>query len=223
MRALTDARNVDTLDELWLLEHEPVYTLGQAGKREHLLAPGSIPVVQSDRGGQVTYHGPGQLVAYTLVDLRRARLSIRAFVTLLEQCVIDLLADAGVSAARRNGAPGVYIEPAKVAALGLRARRSRTYHGVALNVSLSLAPFAGIDPCGYAGLAVTRTADQGIDFDLDEAGDRFTDAFVSQMGYAGVDEGCPAQRTRWWPGVQGGAQSGAAVQVAATSAADCIA
>lgn len=187
MRAFTQGRDENTADELWLLEHTPVYTLGQAGRREHLLDPGQIPVVQSDRGGQVTYHGPGQMVAYTLVDLRRARIGIRSYVALLEQCVVDILHELGVASGRVQGAPGVYVGAAKVAALGLRARRSCTYHGIALNVRMSLAPFAGINPCGFAGLEVTQTSELGIELGVDELGDRFAARFAKNMRYRHVD------------------------------------
>jgi lipoate-protein ligase B len=167
MRAWIDARSRDSDDQLWLVEHPPVYTLGQAGRREHLLAPGAIPVVDSDRGGQVTYHGPGQAVLYTLLDLRRLGLGVRALVDALEGAVIDLLATHGLSAHARADAPGVYLEhdfgdgpePAKIASLGLRVRRGCCYHGVALNVRMNLDPFRGIDPCGLPGLKMTHLAD----------------------------------------------------------------
>lgn len=156
MQAFTDQRQADTDDELWLVEHAPVFTLGQAGKPEHLLAPGPIPVLAVDRGGQVTYHGPGQLVAYPLIDLRRAGLGVRELVCAIEQAVIDTLADYGVIAVRRDGAPGVYVGAAKIMALGLRVRRGCSFHGLALNVAMDLAPYARINPCGFAGLAVTE-------------------------------------------------------------------
>lgn len=159
MREFTDLRGPDTPDELWLLEHPPVFTLGQAGREEHLLDPGPIPVLKVDRGGQVTYHGPGQLVVYVLLDLRRAGLGVKRLVALLEQSVIDLLVALGVTAERRADAPGVYVEGAKVASLGLRIRNGCSYHGLALNVNLNLDPFARINPCGYPGLAVTRLSD----------------------------------------------------------------
>jgi lipoyl(octanoyl) transferase len=166
MRAFTDSRDADTPDALWLLEHPPVFTLGQAGRPEHLLAPGTIPVIQTDRGGQVTYHGPGQLVAYLLLDLRRAGIGIKRLVERLEQAVIDLLAEHGVAAERRADAPGVYVAGAKIASLGLRVRNGCCYHGLALNVDMDLEPFGRINPCGYAGLAVTRLVDHvpGISF-----------------------------------------------------------
>jgi lipoyl(octanoyl) transferase len=159
MREWTEQRQPDTADEIWLLEHAPVFTLGLAGRREHLLAPGNIPVVQSDRGGQVTYHAPGQLVAYLLLDLRRTPLGIKRLVALLEHSVIELLAAFDLSASRREGAPGVYVADAKIAALGLRVRHGCTFHGLALNVALDLEPFTRINPCGYAGLRVTQLAD----------------------------------------------------------------
>jgi lipoyl(octanoyl) transferase len=159
MRRFTDARDPDTQDELWLLEHPPVFTLGQAGRREHLRDPGEIPVIQVDRGGQITYHGPGQLVAYLLLDLRRAGLGVKRLVQILEQAVLELLARRGVSAELRSGAPGIYVAGAKIAALGLRVRQGCSYHGLSLNVSMDLEPFRRIDPCGYAGLEVVRLAD----------------------------------------------------------------
>jgi lipoyl(octanoyl) transferase len=159
MRAFTDARGPDTEDQLWLLEHPPVYTLGQAGRLEHLLQPGEIPVVHCDRGGQVTYHGPGQLIAYLLLDMRRSGLGVRRLVRLLEESVVALLARRGIEAAVRADAPGVYVAEAKIASLGLRVRRGCTYHGMALNVAMDLQPFRSIDPCGYPGLRVTQLSD----------------------------------------------------------------
>ncbi len=162
MRRFTAARTAATADELWLLEHPPVYTLGQAGKDEHLLRATAIPVRRIDRGGQITYHGPGQLVVYALIDLRRRGLTVKRLVWLLEQAVIELLAGHGIAGTRRAGAPGVYVGGAKIAALGLRVRGGASYHGLALNVGVDLAPFGDIDPCGYEGLAVTRLADLGV-------------------------------------------------------------
>lgn len=159
MRDFTAQREATTADEIWLLEHPPVYTLGQAGRREHVLDPGDIDVVETDRGGQVTFHGPGQLVVYTLLDLARRGLGVRQTVSLLEESVIVALGRFGVAGVRREGAPGVYIADAKVAALGLRVRHGRCYHGLALNITPDLEPFLRIDPCGYPGLAVTRVAD----------------------------------------------------------------
>jgi lipoyl(octanoyl) transferase len=171
MRRITAARGPETPDELWLLEHPPVYTLGQAAKPEHLLRDNGIPVVRADRGGQVTYHGPGQVIAYALLDLRRRGLPVKRLVQLLEQAVIDLLAAQCVAGARRAGAPGVYVDGAKVAALGLRVRGGCTYHGLALNVAMDLAPFRDINPCGYEDLAVTQLADLGIRMSTADAAD----------------------------------------------------
>lgn len=161
MRAHTDARDSAAPDEIWLTTHPPVYTLGQSAKTCHLLAAAGIPVVHCDRGGQVTYHGPGQAIAYLLVDLRRRSLSVRKLVTLIEDAVIALLADEGITGERRAKMPGIYVRGAKIAALGLRVRRGCSYHGVSLNVDCDLAPFAGIDPCGYPGLQVTSLRELG--------------------------------------------------------------
>ncbi|TSA21576.1 MAG: lipoyl(octanoyl) transferase LipB [Betaproteobacteria bacterium] len=161
MQAFTVARGADTEDELWLVEHPPVFTLGQAGKREHILNDVGIPVLAIDRGGQVTYHGPGQVVCYVLVDLRRRGYGVKELVRRMEQAVIDVLAAVGISAERRAGAPGVYVGTAKIAALGLRIKNGCSYHGLSLNVAMDLAPFAAINPCGYAGLAVTQMRDLG--------------------------------------------------------------
>lgn len=162
MQAFTDERGDDTPDELWLVEHDPVFTLGQAGKREHVLGPGEIPVVHVDRGGQVTYHGPGQLVAYPLLDLKRLKLGVRDYVHAIEQAVIDTLGEWNIEGARRDGAPGVYVNGAKVAALGIRVRRGRAFHGLAFNIAgESVAPFLRINPCGYEGLQVVAMADLG--------------------------------------------------------------
>ena len=161
MQRFTDERTAVTADEIWFLEHNPVFTLGMNASRAHLLAPGDVPVVQVDRGGQVTYHGPGQLVVYPLVDLRRARLGIRDFVTALERAVIQLAAADGIVAECRRAAPGVYVAGAKLASIGVRVRRAGAYHGLSLNVDLDLEPFQRINPCGYQGLAMTRLADLG--------------------------------------------------------------
>ena len=159
MQAFTAARTADTSDEFWVLEHPPVYTQGQAGKPEHLLRATEIPVIQIDRGGQITYHGPGQVVVYTLVDLRQRGYGIRDLVQRMEQAVIDMLATHDIVGERINGAPGVYVDGAKIAALGLRVKHGCTYHGLALNVDMDLAPFAAINPCGLPGLAVTQCRD----------------------------------------------------------------
>jgi lipoyl(octanoyl) transferase len=172
MRRFTASRQEHTPDELWLLQHPPVYTAGLACRPEHLPRGSSIALERIDRGGQITYHGPGQVVMYTLLDLARRDLKIRTFVGLLEQAVIGTLAQYRVRAQRRDGAPGIYVSGAKVAALGLRVRSAGCYHGVALNVDMDLAPFLAIDPCGYPGLAVTQTRDLGIEASAGELGDR---------------------------------------------------
>jgi lipoyl(octanoyl) transferase len=170
MQDFTAARDEFTADQLWVLEHPPVFTLGQAGKREHLLQATDIPVVPIDRGGQITYHGPGQVVIYVLVDLKRRGYGVKALVSRMEQAVIDLLAQSGVNAERKPGAPGVYVGGAKIAALGLRIKQGRSYHGLALNVDMDLSPFALINPCGYPGMAVTQTRDLGMGEDVAELG-----------------------------------------------------
>ncbi len=173
MRVFTAERVKDTPDEIWLLEHPPVYTLGQAGKPEHLLRNDrDIPLVKIDRGGQITYHGPGQLVAYLLIDLARRNMKVRELVALMEQAIIDTLADYGLAAERREGAPGVYIDGAKIAALGLRVRKGCSYHGLALNVDVELSPFTGINPCGYEGLKTIRMKDFGVGDSVSQVGER---------------------------------------------------
>lgn len=159
MQRFTDQRDQNSADELWLVEHPPVFTLGLNGKQEHILAAGAIPVIAIDRGGQVTYHGPGQQVVYLLLDLKRNKLGIRAVVEKIEQAITRLLADYGITARGRRDAPGVYVGEKKIAALGLRVRRGCTYHGLALNVNMDLAPFTRINPCGYPGMEVTQLAD----------------------------------------------------------------
>jgi len=171
MQAYTNQRDAHSPDQIWLLQHPPVFTLGQAGRREHLLNPGDIPILQVDRGGQVTYHGPGQLIAYLLIDLRRQRLGVRPLVTLMEQSIVDLLAGYGISAAPRQEAPGVYVDGQKIASLGLRVRRGCSFHGLSLNVSMDLEPFSRINPCGYPGLAVTQLCDLGGPDDLEQVAD----------------------------------------------------
>ena len=168
MQAFTDARSDRTPDELWLAEHDPIFTLGQAGKPEHVLMPGDIPVLHVDRGGQVTYHGPGQLVAYPLLDLKRLKIGVREYVCKIEQAIIDSLDMWNIGAARQAGAPGVYVNGAKIAALGIRVRRGCSFHGLAFNISgESTPPFARINPCGYAGLQVVALADLGGPSSLD--------------------------------------------------------
>lgn len=166
MVEFTRNRDQATRDEIWFLQHPPVYTLGLAGKAEHLLDTGDIPVIRTDRGGQVTYHGPGQLMVYLLLDLKRKRISIRSLVDIIEQTIIDMLAGLGLQGDRRSGAPGVYIDGNKLAALGIRVRNGCSYHGFCLNVDLDLSPYHGINPCGYAGLEATRLKDYGIAMDV---------------------------------------------------------
>lgn len=170
MRAFTTARTVDTADELWLCQHRPIFTLGLAGKAEHLLRDIGIETLKVDRGGQVTYHGPGQAVVYLLLDLRRRQLTVKGLVRRMEQAVIDLLAERGIVGERWDGAPGVYVGAAKLAALGLKIRNGCCYHGLSLNVNMDLAPFAAINPCGYPGLVVTQLADLSGETDPDAVG-----------------------------------------------------
>lgn len=198
MRAFTDQRGEDSPDELWLVEHEPVYTLGQAGRREHLLGHSEIEVLQVDRGGQITYHGPGQLVAYPLLDLRRSRLGVRELVQCIEQAVIDVLAGYRICGERRCGAPGVYVGGAKIAALGLRVRRGCSFHGLAFNVAMDLAPFSGINPCGFAGMPVTQVLDFVPDISLEAVGPRLVAALSAQLGLqpeAAAENLLPAEST----------------------------
>ncbi|WP_086929754.1 lipoyl(octanoyl) transferase LipB [Agarilytica rhodophyticola] len=165
MRTFTDKRDAETVDELWLVEHPPVFTQGQAGKPEHILNTSNIPIVETDRGGQVTYHGPGQLVAYPLLDLKRLKLGVRDLVTLLEQSVIELLQSYGIESSAKADAPGVYVDDKKIASLGLRVRRGCSYHGVAINVDMDLGPFLQINPCGYQGLEMIQIKDLVTDPD----------------------------------------------------------
>lgn len=183
MEAFTLNRTPDTIDELWLLEHPPIFTLGLNGKTEHLLNPGDIPVIKVDRGGQVTYHGPGQIVIYTLLDLRRLGIGVRELVTHLEQSIIALLADYDVEAAARKDAPGVYVAKQKIAALGLRVKRGCSYHGLSLNVDMELEPFSRINPCGYADMAVTQMADLGITASVDQVAERLLSHLTRELGY----------------------------------------
>ena len=184
MQAYTDARDEAAPDELWLVEHDPVFTLGQAGKPEHVLLPGDIPVLHVDRGGQVTYHGPGQLVAYPLLDLRRLRIGVRDYVGRIEQAVIDTLADWNIEGRRRDGAPGVYVDGAKVAALGIRVRRGCTFHGLAFNIDMDLAPFSRINPCGYAGLEVVAMRDLGGPSGIDAVKPALLGHLAANLGLA---------------------------------------
>jgi lipoyl(octanoyl) transferase len=185
MRYLAEHPKVARGDEIWLLSHKPVYTQGQAGRAEHILNPGSIPVVQVDRGGQVTYHGPGQLVAYLLFNVKRRRMGVRALVDLIETALIATLADYGITATTRPKAPGVYVNDAKIAALGLRIRNGWSYHGLSLNVNMDLTPFANINPCGYEQLAVTQLADHVPAHDtlLQEVSKQLSNQLLLRLGY----------------------------------------
>lgn len=185
MQQFTDGRDAATVDELWLLEHEPVYTLGLNADAGHVLDPGEIPVVRIDRGGQVTYHGPGQLVVYPLIDVRRAHLGVRDLVTALERAVVELAARHGIAAMCRERAPGVYVHERKLASVGLRIRRGGSYHGLALNVNMDLAPFGRINPCGYAGLEMTQLAALGAPGDVRQTALEFAPLLLERLGYSG--------------------------------------
>ena len=182
MQAFTDERDESTPDEIWFCEHPPVFTLGLNAAKEHLLAPGDIPVVQIDRGGQVTFHGPGQLMVYPLIDIRRAKIGVRTLVTALEQSVVDLAADHGVAAAAKPEAPGVYVRDDKLASVGLRIRRGASFHGMALNVDIDLEPFSRINPCGYEGLAMTDLNRLGIGLGLEATADELLLHFLAHLG-----------------------------------------
>jgi len=182
MQAFTDERDESTPDEIWFCEHPPVFTLGLNASKEHLLAPGDIPVVQIDRGGQVTFHGPGQLMVYPLIDIRRANIGVRKLVTALEQSVADLAAEYDVAAAARADAPGVYVEGDKLASVGLRIRRGSSFHGMALNVDVDLEPFTRINPCGYAELKMTDLHRLGIDLQLEATAEKLLPHFLQHLG-----------------------------------------
>lgn len=186
MQAFTDTRDETTPDEIWFTEHPPVFTMGLNASEEHLLTPGDIPVVQIDRGGQVTYHGPGQLMVYPLIDLKRADLGIRTLVTALEQSVVDLAADYDIEALARPDAPGVYVDDKKLASVGLRIRRGASFHGMALNVDVELEPFTRINPCGYAELQMTDLQRLGIDLQLEGAAEKLLPHFLRHLGLSGV-------------------------------------
>jgi len=177
MQSFTESRNANTPDELWFLEHPPVFTLGRNGKQEHLHKTGDIPVIHVDRGGQVTYHGPGQLIVYPLLNIKRRQLGVQSLVKILEQSVINLLADYSLSAQRREKAPGVYIDNRKLAALGLRIRKGCSFHGLSLNVDMDLSPFSMINPCGYSGLEVTQLKDLGINDSMENISTQFQTHF----------------------------------------------
>ncbi len=184
MQTFTDERDAQTPDELWLVEHPPVFTQGQAGKAEHLLNPGDIPVVQTDRGGQITYHGPGQLVLYVLLDLKRSKLGVRDLVSCLENAIIDTLGPLGIEAAARADAPGVYTDNKKIASLGLRVRQGKTFHGLALNVDMDLAPFLRINPCGYQGLEMTQIRNYHPDVSFEQVQEMLVEHLSRHLGYA---------------------------------------
>ncbi len=186
MQAFTDGRDKSTLDELWLVEHEPVFTQGQAGKAEHILMPGDIPVVQVDRGGQVTYHGPGQQVAYFLIDLRRKGLGVRQLVSAIENSVVALLKNYGIDSAPKADAPGVYVGEKKICSLGLRIRKGSSFHGLALNVAMDPEPFKRINPCGYAGMEITQVEEQGGPGQLEMVGKDLVTAIQENLEYAEI-------------------------------------
>lgn len=188
MQQFTDQRNDETVDEIWLLEHPPVFTQGQAGKAEHLLFPGDIPVVQVDRGGQVTYHGPGQLVAYVLLNIKRRNLGVRQLVNLIEQSMIDTLAQNQVTAYAKADAPGVYVDEKKVASLGLRVRKGCTFHGLALNVDMDLSPFSRINPCGYAGMQMVQSKDLGGPVSMQQAKQQLSAQLVRLLNVSEFQE-----------------------------------
>lgn len=188
MQAYTDRRDDGSGDELWLVQHPPVFTQGQAGKAEHVLAPGDIPVIQVDRGGQVTYHGPGQIVAYPLIDIRRKNIGVRDFVCRIEEAIIRTLALHGVTGERIAGAPGIYVGGDKIASLGLRVRRGRTFHGLAFNVRMDLEPFQRINPCGFAGLRVTQLS-AFADADIEDVEDQLVENLARELAYSEVIPG----------------------------------
>ena len=193
MQRFTDERDAHTPDEIWFLEHPPVFTLGMNANPAHVLAPGDIPIVQIDRGGQVTYHGPGQLVVYVLLDLRRAGLGVRDLVTALERSVIDLAAAHEVAAQARRDAPGVYVAGRKLASVGIRVRRGSSYHGLALNVGLDLEPFGRINPCGYEGLQMTQLAQLGITGSVEAAADLLEPHLLRRLGFGDADAASPVE------------------------------
>ncbi|ASG66120.1 octanoyltransferase [Idiomarina piscisalsi] len=186
MQAFTNQRDETTADELWVVEHDPVFTQGQAGKEEHLLAPGDIPVIQVDRGGQVTYHGPGQVVIYFLLDIRRLKYGVRQLVNRIEQTIVDMLADYNIEAAARRDAPGVYVSGDKVCSLGLRIRKGCSFHGLALNVNMDMEPFARINPCGLTGIQMVQTKDMNGPQSFDEAANAVIKHFTDALSYSNI-------------------------------------
>lgn len=197
MQEFTNNRDEFTPDEVWILQHPPVFTQGQSGKAEHVLAPGDIPVVQVDRGGQVTYHGPGQIVAYLMIDIKRRKIGVRALVNSIEEAIIRVLAGFGVMGQRREGAPGIYVDEAKIAALGLRVRRGRSFHGLAFNIDMDLEPFSRINPCGFQGLAVTQLADLA-EVEMESVENELVAQITRALGYSGVamDRNLPVNSER---------------------------
>jgi len=181
MQRFSDQRSVDTSDEIWILEHYPVYTLGRAAKKNHILDPGEIPIVQIDRGGQVTYHGPGQIVIYLLLDVRRNKLGVRQIVTAMENAVIDLLKSESINSSSRPDAPGVYVNDEKIAALGLRIKRGMSYHGLCFNVDMDLSPYDGINPCGFENLKVTQLNDLLADYSLQDVKQKLTSQLIQHL------------------------------------------
>lgn len=188
MQAFTDTRSEQDADEIWLVEHPPVFTQGQAGKQEHLLNPGDIPVIKVDRGGQVTYHGPGQLVAYLLINVRRRKLGIRQLVTAMEHSLIKLLAEYGIDAEAKADAPGVYVDGAKIASLGLRIRKGCSFHGLAFNVKMDLSPFLRINPCGYAGLQMTQLSALGGPDKIEDVSPRLLAHLQEELAYETMEQ-----------------------------------
>jgi len=186
MRQFTNLRQHDTPCEIWLLQHPPVFTLGQAGKPEHILNPGDIPVIQSDRGGQVTYHGPGQLIVYLLINLKQAKTGVRALVSCMENAVIEFLGNYKISACSRTDAPGVYVGDAKIAALGLRIRHGCSYHGMALNMDMDLTPYECINPCGYAGQNITQTQSLGMQINMQQAAHELVSLLATKLNYFAI-------------------------------------
>lgn len=186
MEDFTNNRGKETCDEVWIVEHPPVFTLGQAGKIEHILAAGDIPIVKSDRGGQVTYHGPGQLVMYLLIDIRRLGINVRQLVSGIEQSIIDLLGSLKIDAVARKDAPGVYVEGKKIAALGLRIRKGCSYHGLSLNVDMDIEPYSRINPCGYAGMEIIQLRDLGVKQSLNQVSEGMLTHILRQFGYTSL-------------------------------------
>lgn len=186
MSQFTRNRDENTIDEIWCLQHKPVFTLGMAGKEEHILDAGNIPIIKTDRGGQVTYHGPGQLVVYLLLDLQRKGITVKRYVSLIEQSLIDMCASLGIDAERKTGTPGVYVADRKIAALGIRVKRGCSYHGLALNVDMDLTPFRQINPCGYPGLQLTQLKDEGCTLDVSSTFTSLLPYLMKQLDYTEV-------------------------------------